>query len=98
MSDNNVNDDEWEVVIIPIHEWVIPNAPGLNVREIEENSRTSIYNRISNGDNCYVCFGEFQISQEIRQQKCNHEFHKRCIDIWLAMRIYCPFCRENLIN
>ena len=52
---------------------------------------------------CYICYQIILKNEYIRKLKCNHEFHKKCIDKWLftQFRQYkneftCPICRKNV--
>jgi len=36
---------------------------------------------------CVVCLGDFESRQLLRSLPCKHEFHARCIDKWLKVRI-----------
>lgn len=48
---------------------------------------------------CPICLAEFLEGDEIRVlPKCNHGFHMRCIDTWLASHSSCPTCRQNLLE
>ncbi|GAV62499.1 zf-RING_2 domain-containing protein [Cephalotus follicularis] len=48
---------------------------------------------------CAICLGEFMDSEKIRVlPKCNHGFHVRCIDTWLASHSSCPTCRQSLLE
>ena len=29
-------------------------------------------------------------------EKCNHKFHKKCLDVWLQNSYACPLCRGAL--
>ncbi|KAM7258720.1 hypothetical protein ACFE04_014461 [Oxalis oulophora] len=48
---------------------------------------------------CVICLNEFTVGERIRLlPKCNHGFHKRCIDKWLTSHSSCPKCRQCLIE
>ena len=37
---------------------------------------------ISTGERCLVCLCDYEMSEEVRQlSKCNHVFHRECIDV-----------------
>ena len=49
-------------------------------------------------DICSICFDEFKEENIIRKIKCNHLFHKDCVDPWLLKESYkCPVCRESTL-
>ena len=44
---------------------------------------------------CAICLAEFAHGDRVRAlPHCNHGFHVRCIDRWLAARQTCPTCRR----
>ncbi|KAL6616431.1 hypothetical protein ACP70R_038701 [Stipagrostis hirtigluma subsp. patula] len=44
---------------------------------------------------CAICLAEFAHGERVRAlPHCNHGFHVRCIDRWLAARQTCPTCRR----
>ncbi|XP_066315463.1 RING-H2 finger protein ATL72-like [Miscanthus floridulus] len=44
---------------------------------------------------CAICLTEFVQGDRVRAlPHCNHGFHVRCIDRWLAARQTCPTCRR----
>ncbi|CAK4031870.1 RING finger [Lecanosticta acicola] len=49
------------------------------------------------GQRCLVCLCDFETKEVARRLvKCNHLFHKECIDQWLTTgRNSCPLCREE---
>ncbi|MQL99619.1 hypothetical protein Taro_032350 [Colocasia esculenta] len=48
---------------------------------------------------CPICLGEFADGEKVRVlPRCNHEFHVRCIDTWLASHSSCPTCRHSLLD
>ena len=46
---------------------------------------------IEDDDPCSICLISYDNNKEIT--KCNHEFHKDCIDRWLDKHNTCPICR-----
>lgn len=51
------------------------------------------------GTDCAICLGEFESGERVRVLPlCNHGFHVRCIDPWLASHSSCPTCRRSLLD
>ena len=47
---------------------------------------------------CNICMDHFAYRQYKRTlPKCNHTFHKKCIDSWLKKNSSCPVCRQEYI-
>jgi hypothetical protein len=46
-------------------------------------------------DTCSVCLEKLVETDICRELRCNHLFHKDCIDHWLDEHISCPVCREE---
>lgn len=48
---------------------------------------------------CPICLSEFLDGEKVRVlPDCNHGFHVRCIDTWLASHSSCPNCRHSLLE
>ncbi|KAJ9163428.1 hypothetical protein P3X46_023096 [Hevea brasiliensis] len=46
-------------------------------------------------EECAVCLSRFQHGEEIRELRCNHVFHRACLDSWLLCKCArCPLCRD----
>ncbi|CAA6654479.1 unnamed protein product [Spirodela intermedia] len=46
---------------------------------------------------CVICLCDVEDGDEIRELKCDHVFHRCCLDRWVAFgRVTCPLCREAL--
>ena len=46
---------------------------------------------------CAVCLSEFEDDESVRlMPKCDHVFHRECIDMWLGCHVSCPVCRADL--
>jgi len=42
---------------------------------------------------CSICFGVYTEGEELRQLRCGHQFHQRCVDVWLLRhQNRCPLC------
>mmetsp|Transcript_118340 Transcript_118340/g.379347 ORF Transcript_118340/g.379347 Transcript_118340/m.379347 type:complete len:110 (-) Transcript_118340:175-504(-) len=51
------------------------------------------------GDSCAICLAVISEHEYARSLKCEHTFHRECIDGWLlsrSARPHCPLCREVL--
>ncbi|KAM7252600.1 hypothetical protein ACFE04_008109 [Oxalis oulophora] len=50
---------------------------------------------VGRGDiECVICLEEFQDDDELRLlPKCDHMFHRDCIDNWFVRKVICPLCR-----
>ena len=46
---------------------------------------------------CPICFDNI-IDIDKSVLKCNHMFHKECIDKWFKKSHCCPLCRDSLFN
>ncbi|XP_052196897.1 RING-H2 finger protein ATL57-like [Diospyros lotus] len=67
---------------------------------IEEKNPASRYRRALWMEQleCTVCLSVLEEGEEIRKLKCNHTFHKACLDTWLQLdRDTCPLCRRKVL-
>ena len=44
---------------------------------------------------CPICYVGYEKTDKIRYLKCNHFYHKDCIDVWLKNKPLCPICKSN---
>ncbi|CAK87512.1 unnamed protein product (macronuclear) [Paramecium tetraurelia] len=46
---------------------------------------------------CSICLEPLDSAQEVRQTRCHHNFHIKCIKLWLEKAKHeCPICRQQL--
>ncbi|KAK7283735.1 hypothetical protein RIF29_13477 [Crotalaria pallida] len=46
---------------------------------------------------CAVCLCKIEEGEETRVLRCNHIFHKDCLDKWVGFNnVTCPLCRESV--
>lgn len=53
---------------------------------------------LCNDSECFICFEKYKTGELKRTLKCNHTFHKKCVDKWLKKKSTCPHCRCNLMD
>jgi hypothetical protein len=70
----------------------------------EINDKISIPKKIKKDDpllvegNCLICMENYKFGEFKRElPKCNHVYHKKCIDKWLKKKATCPICRDKLL-
>lgn len=49
-------------------------------------------------DKCIICMSNYQMNEGLRKLRCNHQFHRKCIDEWLLKAYLCPVCRSDLVG
>lgn len=45
---------------------------------------------------CCICIERFVKGQVLVRLPCNHQFHEKCINVWLDSHHICPMCRKDL--
>lgn len=51
---------------------------------------------------CSICISDVFPTEYIRELKCKHTFHKKCVDKWLKkciideIEVRCPICRTSI--
>lgn len=78
-----ININNFENVTMVLNEQELNNIP--------ENKYSEI---TTNFNSCSICQDEYNKDNIVRQLKCNHIYHKECIDKYLLEYSYkCPICR-----
>uniref|UniRef100_A0A7N0SV68 RING-type domain-containing protein n=1 Tax=Kalanchoe fedtschenkoi TaxID=63787 RepID=A0A7N0SV68_KALFE len=50
-------------------------------------------------EECAVCLSRFEDGDEMRKLRCEHWFHKACLDTWLLKEAStCPLCRMEVVS
>ena len=93
---NIINQLLGQVINIP---QVNQNQEDINVtmdKEDIDNLTILKYNDIE-PVSCSICLGDVEKDNEYYKIKCNHIFHKKCLEKWLEEYNYlCPVCRTEL--
>ena len=65
----------------------------------EKDLKKMIYSKSEHKEkftSCVICFEDFQASTKIRETRCGHLFHSKCILDWIKLKLLnpdCPSCR-----
>jgi hypothetical protein len=71
----------------------------INYSIIDINDLLLKYNNSENSESCSICIEEFKNDNDnklILKLKCEHLFHKECLNPWLNTNKSCPLCRIKL--
>ncbi|PON64202.1 43kDa postsynaptic protein [Trema orientale] len=81
----------------PPPELSIDDAVSITCTYRIEKSSTINDDNNNNSSDCSICLEDFKYGDECRMfVKCNHGFHKACVDKWLARDKHCPLCRGSI--
>lgn len=47
-------------------------------------------------ETCVICITNFDEKDTLRMLRCEHKFHKDCIDNWFVRKLQCPVCRTYI--
>ena len=61
-----------------------------------DNLQTLIITNNIIDDVCSICLEEFKYDEELKKLKCDHIFHKDCLEPWINNNNKCPICRANI--
>jgi len=88
------------IVIIYVWETTVNNEPKKNRQNILSTLNLEPYYKCGNVTlDCPICINKIESNEYIRKLKCNHLFHKKCVDNWLKKNIEnasCPMCRSKV--
>ncbi|XP_038707295.1 RING-H2 finger protein ATL16-like [Tripterygium wilfordii] len=53
----------------------------------------------SRNNDCVICLDKFEEGELCRVlDRCNHVYHRFCIDKWLFKDTHCPLCRSSVCH
>lgn len=83
-----------------------PNIIFFDVTNLESIARTTsletVHNLTKNDINCSICLESFNSDENnnnriiVELLRCNHIFHKHCLELWIQINRTCPLCRIEL--
>lgn len=93
---------ENEIDLFPILDGFFLSVEAAVLNNKKNLCELSNYSRVKNNDECIgkeciICTDEFKLHQGKRILKCEHVYHKKCIDKWLRKyKNNCPLCRQSV--
>jgi E3 ubiquitin-protein ligase RNF38/44 len=45
---------------------------------------------------CVICMDNIKENQMVKTLKCSHNFHSKCINNWLKLKLKCPLCKVRV--
>ncbi|KAL0424816.1 UNVERIFIED_CONTAM: putative E3 ubiquitin-protein ligase XERICO [Sesamum radiatum] len=90
---------KWAWDYLLFHSFSHPHPDGLRLQPeyVDDLNVTCYENDSEESEECAVCLCKIDIGDEVRELRCNHLFHKACLDRWLGYgHMTCPLCRNNL--
>lgn len=51
---------------------------------------------IDDKTNCVICLNDYVDGDEVYDLKCNHSYHKKCLEEWFKENNSCPTCRRTV--
>ncbi|KAI9594986.1 hypothetical protein BDF19DRAFT_443067 [Syncephalis fuscata] len=45
---------------------------------------------------CAICLSDYELNDPIRRLRCDHHFHRDCVDPWFRVNRHCPVCKRVL--
>ncbi|WOL04575.1 RING-H2 finger protein ATL50 [Canna indica] len=81
-----------QVILLP---WEV----NLGITQYKSSiARSTSGDETSNSVECVFCLSDVEEGEEVRELRCKHLFHRRCLDRWLVeRRATCPLCRDALV-
>ena len=49
-------------------------------------------------EECSICLEPIENEKYTTTLKCNHRYHKLCLNMWLNRKPNCPLCRIDIID
>ncbi|KAL3109390.1 hypothetical protein niasHT_015235 [Heterodera trifolii] len=47
---------------------------------------------------CAICLSNYKHGEKVRELMCKHNFHTKCVDVWIKQQNNCPICREEIFE
>lgn len=77
---------------------VFPTKGKTPIHQLKSTQSQTAVAQPSSHETCAVCIVDYKIGDLQRTLKCNHKFHKDCIDKWLLIKNACPVCKTKAIE
>lgn len=84
---------------LPTHVYKTPQKTESDDRESGKDENEEKTKKLDEERNvCAICLENFSDGDVVTTTPCFHQFHKGCIDTWLAQKAVCPICKYELFK
>ncbi|KAM3127280.1 hypothetical protein pb186bvf_020609 [Paramecium bursaria] len=82
--------------LLQLQEQVGHVSRGLTKEQIKKITKIVKKQQFQFTEECTICCSEIRIHERVRQLKCKHYYHAKCIKKWLLNEKKCPICKIEL--
>lgn len=84
---------------LPTHIYKTPQTTESEGCETGKDEKEEKMKKLDEERNiCAICLENFGDGDVVTTTPCFHQFHKGCIDTWLAQKAVCPICKYELFK
>ncbi|CAK62503.1 unnamed protein product (macronuclear) [Paramecium tetraurelia] len=80
--------------ILELQEQIGHVSKGLTKQEIKKIPKRQVNQKQK--DPCTICYNDIEKFDKIRELKCRHQYHSKCIKKWLLSQKKCPICQTEV--
>ncbi|CAD8148001.1 unnamed protein product [Paramecium octaurelia] len=80
--------------LLELQEQVGHVSKGLTKQEIKKIPKRQVNQKQK--DPCTICYNDIEKFEKIRELKCRHQYHSKCIKKWLLSQKKCPICQTEV--
>ncbi|CAD8151332.1 unnamed protein product [Paramecium pentaurelia] len=80
--------------ILELQDQIGHVSKGLTKQEIKKIPKRQVNQKQK--DPCTICYNEIEKFEKIRELKCRHQYHSKCIKKWLLSQKKCPICQAEV--
>ncbi|CAD8069433.1 unnamed protein product [Paramecium sonneborni] len=80
--------------LLELQEKIGHVSKGLSKEEIKKIPKRKVNHKQK--DPCTICYNDIEKNEKVRELKCRHQYHSKCIKKWLFSQKKCPICQSEV--